>query len=330
MVSLKAEVLVKAEDEGNLEYGSPPETRSIEEHIRKGVVNIDKPSGPTSHQVSAWVKQMFDFQKTGHSGTLDPKVTGVLPIALEDATKILQALLLAGKTYVTLMKLHGDVSNSQVKKTLSYFQGEIYQRPPVKSAVKRQLRTRCIYSIQYLEREGDYVLFTVDCEAGTYIRKLCHDVGLILGVGAHMQELRRIRTGPYTEENIVTLHDLRDAVEDYRGKGDEQGLRKLVQPLESAVDHLPKIWVKDSAVSAFCHGAPLNNPGVARLTDDITKGVLTAVFTLRGELAGLAKASTDSQNIMDSKKGEAAQPERVVMDPDAYPRQWTSKQDINQ
>ncbi|MFH1055750.1 MAG: RNA-guided pseudouridylation complex pseudouridine synthase subunit Cbf5 [Candidatus Altiarchaeota archaeon] len=318
-------ILVKSEEDTDPKHGRPPSQRPIEEHIRKGVVNIDKPAGPTSHQVSAWVKEMFRFKTVGHSGTLDPNVTGVLPVAMEEATKVLQALLVSGKEYVTLMKLHADTTNSQIKKTFSYFHGELYQRPPLKCAVKRELRTRHIYSIKYLEREGDYVLFTVDCEAGTYIRKLCHDIGLVLGVGAHMQELRRVRAGPFKEDTIVTLHDLRDAIETYREKKDETQLRKFIQPMESAVQHLPKIWVKDSAVSALCHGAHLAAPGVSKLTDNIHKKDYIALFTLKGELIGLARALEDSAKIMGMKKGEIAAPDRITMHPDTYPRQWTSK-----
>jgi H/ACA ribonucleoprotein complex subunit 4 len=318
-------ILVKeGEEKTDPQYGCPPDKRPIEEHIRKGIVNVDKPAGPTSHEVSAWVKCIFHIQKTGHSGTLDPNVTGVLPIGLEEGTKVLQALLLAGKEYVTLMKLHGDTTNSQIKKTFSLFHGEIYQRPPLKSAVKRELRTRHIYSIKYIEREGDYVLFTVDCEAGTYIRKLCHDAGLILGVGAHMQELRRVRAGPYREDTIVTLHDLRDAYEKYKESKDESELRRLVQPVESAVDHLPKIWVKDSAVSAVCHGAHLAAPGVVKLTADLRKNDMIALMTLKGELVALAKALGDAKWIINANKGEVAAPERVIMHQDTYPKKWTS------
>lgn len=319
--SMEADVLVKADEEGDPSLGNPPGERTISEHIHKGVANVDKPAGPTSHQVTSWVKDIFDLKKAGHSGTLDPKVTGVLPVALGDATKTLQALLLAGKTYVTLMKLHSDTTNSQIKKVLASFNGEIYQRPPLKSAVKRELRVRTIYSIKYLERDQDYVLYTVDCEAGTYIRKLCHDIGLVLGVGAHMQELRRTRAGPYGEDTLVTLHDLRDAWEER----DEEALRRLVQPMETAVQHLPKIWVRDSAVSAVCHGAALAAPGVARATADVGEGSLTGLFTLRGELVGLARSQADAKEIVSMKKGQVASLERIVMHPDAYPRKWSSK-----
>ncbi len=314
--------LVKSEEQTDPKNGCPPDKRPIQEHIRKGVVNIDKPSGPSSHEVSAWVKDIFKTDKVGHSGTLDPKVTGVLPVAMDEGTKILQALLISGKQYVTLMKLHGDTTNSQIKKTLSYFQAEIYQKPPLKSAVKRQLRTRTIYSIKYIEREGNLVLYTVDCEAGTYIRKLCHDAGLVLGVGAHMQQLRRTKAGPYTENTLVTLHDLRDAYETYKETKDETQLRKLIQPMESAVEHLPKIWVKDSAISALCHGAPLAAPGVSKLTDNIKKGDLIALMSLKNEIVALAKAEENSQKILNEEKGIVAATERVTMHQDTYPKGW--------
>lgn len=318
-------ILVKSEEENtDARYGSKPAERPIQEHIRKGIVNVDKPAGPTSHQVSAWVKDVFHIEKTGHSGTLDPNVTGVLPIGLEEGTKVLQALLLAGKQYVTVMKLHGETTNSQIKKTFSLFTGEIYQRPPLKSAVKRELRTRHIYSIKYIEREGDLVLFTVDCEAGTYIRKLCHDVGLVLGVGAHMQELRRTRAGPFGEDTLATLHDLRDAWENYQKDRKEGELRRLIQPLESAADHLPKIWIKDSAVSAVCHGAHLAAPGVVKLTSGIKKNDVVALMTLKGELVAMANALADAKWITNANKGEVAAPDRVIMHPDTYPKQWTT------
>lgn len=321
---MDAAVFIKVDEEPDPRYGSPPQNRSIQEHIRRGIVNIDKPAGPTSHEVSAWVKKMMGFKKTGHSGTLDPKVTGVLPIALEGGTHVLQALLLSSKEYVIVMKLHAEATNSQIKKALSLFQGELYQKPPLKSAVKRQLRKRFVYSNRFLEREGDFVLFTCECEAGTYMRKLCHDIGLYLGVGAHMQALRRSKAGPFDESTLITLHDLRDALEVYREKQDEKPLRDAVKPMENAAAHLPKIWVRDSAVSSVCHGSALNLPGVAKLTKDIRKNDLIALFTLRGELIALAKSRMDAQDIMSESKGVAAAPERVMIRPNAYPRIWKS------
>ncbi|MCW4052119.1 MAG: RNA-guided pseudouridylation complex pseudouridine synthase subunit Cbf5, partial [Candidatus Bathyarchaeota archaeon] len=172
-------------------------------------------------------------------------------MALEDATKTVQALLLSGKEYVCVMRLHQVTQEESVRAVFNQFQGEIYQRPPVRSAVKRQLRKRTIYYLNFLEMSGKYVLFKVGCESGTYIRKLCFDVGEILGCGAHMQELRRTRAGPFTEdEGLVSLFDLLFHVSKWRETGDEVNLRKIIQPMEKALELLPKICVRDSAVSA--------------------------------------------------------------------------------
>ncbi|MBN2251460.1 MAG: RNA-guided pseudouridylation complex pseudouridine synthase subunit Cbf5 [Candidatus Altiarchaeota archaeon] len=318
-------VLIKAEYETDPGYGCRPEERSIKEHIRKGIVNIDKPSGPNSHQVAAWVRDMFGLKKAGHSGTLDPKVTGVLPIALEDATKIVQVLLLSNKEYVCIMALHDNVPGDALKKTLSYFQGEIFQTPPIKSAVKRELRTRHIYAIKLLERTEKQALYTVRCEAGTYIRKLCHDIGLVLGTGAHMHELRRIKSGPFDESTLVNLQELKDAYEFYREDGDERLLRKVIQPVENGVKDLRKIWLKDTAVSAVCHGADLSAPGVSMLEKNIQKNEKVALYTLKNELAAVGTSLYASREIYERKKGPVVKTKRVFMEADTYPRTWRPK-----
>ncbi len=325
---MKSTVLVKSDEETDPGYGIKPDKRPIKEYILKGIINLDKPSGPTSHQVAAWVKEILHIEKAGHSGTLDPKTTGVLPIALADSTKILKTLLLAGKEYVTLMSLHGEVKNSQLKKTLSYFQGNIYQKPPLKSAVKRQIRTKKIYSIKLIERKENLVLFTVDCEAGTYIRKLCHDIGLICGTGAHMQNLRRIRVGPFTEEDLVTLHDLKDAYEFYCENGEEKYLRECIKPREHGIRHLKKIWLKDTAISAICHGADLNAPGISKLDPGIEINELVALMSLKDELVAAGRSLKTSEEIMETQKGKITDLERVIMAPDTYPRKWRNHPDI--
>ena len=178
---IKRKILVKKETETDEKLGCKPEERPTEEMINYGVVNIDKCQGPTSHQVSDFVQKILHINKSGHSGTLDPKVTGVLPVALSRATRIVQVLLTAGKEYVGIMHLHKDVSERKLKSTIKkFFLGEIEQMPPIKSAVKRQLRTREIYYFDILEKDKQDALFVVGCQAGTYIRKLIHDLGLKL------------------------------------------------------------------------------------------------------------------------------------------------------
>lgn len=315
-------LIIKARATTDPSYGKEPNARSIEEHIRYGVINLDKPRGPTAHEVVSWVKRILKIKKAGHGGTLDPRVSGVLPVALEEATKIARVLLGAEKEYVCAMRLHDDYPQRKVEEVLSKFVGEIYQRPPVKSAVKRQLRKRIIHYITVLEMDGRDVLFKVGCEAGTYIRKLCHDVGEVLGAGAHMLELRRTRSGVFDETNITTLHDLADAYAFYKEDGREEFLRKAIIPMEHALDHVPRMVIRDGAVDAICHGADLAIPGILRLDPELVVGSQVAIFTLKGELVALGKALMDAKKILIDEKGVAIRTERVIMKPGTYPRKW--------
>jgi H/ACA ribonucleoprotein complex subunit 4 len=321
----KRETLTKAEDTTDPEHGYKPSERPAAEYIRYGVINLDKPAGPTSHEVAAWTKKIMHLQRIGHGGTLDPKVTGVLPVTLEDSTKIVQALLHSGKEYVCVMKLHGDAEEARVKNVLVEFQDQIYQRPPLRASVKRQLRTRRIYYIDFLEKDGRNVLFRVGCEGGTYIRKLCYDIGEILGVGAHMQELRRTRAGPFTEnKDLVRLHDVAYWFGEWEEKKDPAILHKFIQPMETALALLPKITVRDSAVDALCHGANLTAPGILAAETGITKEALTAVLTLKGEAVALAQALLSTEEILNLKHGTVATLQRVVMPRGTYPKVWKS------
>jgi len=222
----KRSVLVKRRAKTDPSFGLPPERRPIDVHLRLGAINLDKPSGPTSHEVVAWVKRILKVEKAGHSGTLDPKVTGILPVLLGDATRVMDTLLLSGKEYICLMRIHKPRPNRRILDVCGEFVGPIFQKPPLKSSVVKQLRTREIYYLDVLEIEEQHVLMRVGCEAGTYIRKLCYDIGLALGTGANMEELRRSKAGPFREdETLVTMHQLKDAYVNWEEKGDEKELR---------------------------------------------------------------------------------------------------------
>src|SRR5215510_10853152 len=248
-------------------------------------------------------------------------VTGVLPVALEEATKTIQAFLLTGKEYVCVMTLHGDVDEKHIRAGLEEFVGEIYQKPPVRAAVKRETRKRRIYSITDFEVDGRQVIFRVSCQAGTYIRKLVFDLGELLKVGAHMRELRRVRAGAFTEEDSCTLYDVLMASQ-ANPVDREALLRKIVRPMENAFDYVPKIVIRDSAVSAICHGAELAVPGVVKLSDNIRPGSSVALFTLKGELVALSRASMNSRQVLDEEHGIVAKTVRVVMPADTYPKMW--------
>jgi len=320
---IKRKLLVKAEEETDQRYGCKPTERPIQDYIRFGVINLDKPAGPSSHEVTAWVKRLLSLGHAGHGGTLDPKVTGVLPVTLEEATKTVQALLVSGKEYVCVMRLHGAASKTKVKTVLDEFVGAIYQRPPLRASVKRRIRTRKIYDLDLLELVERNVLFKVGCEAGTYIRKLCYDVGEVLGVGAHMQELRRTRAGPFTEtENMVTLHDIAYLQAKWQETKDENAIRRFIQPMEKVVELVPKIVIRDSAVDAICHGANLAAPGVLSIETGIKPNDTVAVMTQKSEGVALSKALVSSEDIVKMNHGLVAKTMRVLMPRGVYPKMW--------
>jgi len=315
-------VLIREKAETDPEYGKKPIERPVPDLLELGFVVLDKPSGHTSHEVAGWAKNMLGATRAGHSGTLDPGVTGVLPIFLNRATKVVEALKGAPKTYVGVMKLHGDYGLEGVRKVAAGFVGKIKQTPPVKSAVKREEREREVYSFQILEADGRLVLFETKVEAGTYIRKLCHDLGQKLGEGAHMAELRRTLAGPFTEEDAVTLQELSEAWNWFKESGDEKLLRKVVRPVEDAVAHLPKIVMKDSAVNNVCHGSRLGVNGVSKVDETVVADGRVALLTLKGELVALGTALLDGHQIKDTWEGDAATADGVVMARNAYPASW--------
>jgi len=314
-------MIVKSEEITNPDLGIYPGSRSVDELIENGIVFIDKPSGPTSHQVASWVKNILSIKKVGHSGTLDPKVTGILVVTLGKATKIIPALMGLDKEYVAVMQLHEDVETEKIKKVLERFTGEIVQVPPKRSAVKRRKRKRKIYELKFLEKKGLDVLLKIKCQSGTYVRKLIHDMGKEIGKGAHMKELRRIKVGPFDESIAITLQQLKDSFVFWKENKDEK-IREIIKPVEFGVEHLKKIWVRDSAVNALCNGAPLAVGGICRLDEGIREGELIAIFTLKGELIALAYALMTSEEIKKVKHGLAARIDRVIMEKNVYPRMW--------
>lgn len=314
-------ILIKKPSETSEKYGCIPEERKTEDIIEYGIINLDKPKGPTSHQVSAYVQKILGISKSGHSGTLDPGVTGILPVALGRATRIVQTLLPAGKEYICLMHIHKKTDETLLRKVLDDFLGKIRQVPPIKSSVKRVERTREIYYLEILEIHDQDILFRVGCQAGTYIRKLCDDIGKKLGCGAHMAELRRTKAGPFREdESLSTLQDLTDAFYYYKKENNGKFIRKIILPIESAVSHLPKIWILDTTADSLCHGADLKIPGISKLNDKINLNDCAAVMTLKNELVAIGTAKMSSEEIMKNDKGVAVKIEKVFMQPGTYPR----------
>lgn len=269
--------------------GCSPNKRDMASLIQTGMINLDKPPNPSSHEVVSWVKRILGHvnydpivkylvtelltlhraSKTGHSGTLDPKVTGCLLVCIDRATRLVKSQQGAGKEYICLIRFHQEVEGGEpaVARAIQEFVGAIFQRPPLISAVKRQLRIRTVYASKLLEYHHDrrLAVFWTSCEAGTYIRTLCSHIGLHLGVGAHMQELRRVRSGALSEDDgMVTMHDVLDAWWMFKNEGDDSYIRSVIHPLEDLLLTYKRIIIKDSAVNAICYGARLLISGVLR------------------------------------------------------------------
>ncbi|RNJ76968.1 MAG: RNA-guided pseudouridylation complex pseudouridine synthase subunit Cbf5 [Nitrosopumilus sp. D6] len=306
-------------------YGTPPEKRSIEQLLDYGIVLLDKPPGPTSHETVAWTKRLLGIQKAGHSGTLDPQVSGVLPLGLGEATKALGVLLLGPKEYHALGRVHTLPSKERLAEIVSMFSGPIYQRPPQRSAVSRQTRIRTIHELEILERKERLLLTRIVCESGTYIRKLYYDIGEVLGPGATMIELRRTRVNQFYEsDGLVTLHELANAFALWKD-GDGSRLSSMIRPVEDAFSEIKTVVIRDSAVDALCHGAQLAVPGVLQVTGMLKKGDLVAVYTQKGEAVALAEASMSEDEIRDATRGHAFETRRIIMAPntvDCLQKAW--------
>lgn len=339
--------------------GCAPELRPIKEYMELGFVNLDKPANPSSHEVVAWVKGITKSTKTGHAGTLDPMVTGCLPVCFDGATRLVKTQQQAGKEYMVAIKFHHKLQNGNVKffRALEQIKGAMFQRPPLVSAVKRQLRIRTIHSTKPIEYipESNVGLFSVKCEAGTYIRSLCVHLGLMLGCGGHMRELRRTRSGISNEnERCYTLHDLKDAKYIYDTTGDEKPLREVVQPVENLLVTYKRIILNDSSVSSvvsvsspgtrstltissvprrqahdprcmplrfvpptLAHPSPLTT-----LDTGIQPNEDIILITTKGEAVALARALMSSEQIAIHNHDECAAIKRVIMARERYAPMW--------
>jgi H/ACA ribonucleoprotein complex subunit 4 len=274
----------------------------------------------------AWIKKILKIEKTGHSGTLDPKTTGCLIVCLNRATRLVKSQQSAGKEYVCVMRLHETLdSEKSLLRALGRLTGPVFQKPPVIAAVKRELRIRHIYESKLVEfdKKNDLAIYWISCESGTYVRTLCVHLGLLLGIGAHMQELRRVRSGALTEnETLVTMHDVLDAQWLFEHTGDETYLRRVVMPLEYLLVPYPRIVVKDSSVNAICYGAKLMIPGVLKYADGIEVGKEVVLMTTKGEAIALGVAEMTTAVMADCDHGVVAKIKRVIMDRETYPRRW--------
>lgn len=313
-------------------YGYLPDKRPLDILFDYGFIPLDKPPGPTSHEVVAWVKKILGLSKIGHSGTLDPGTTGLLPLGLGEATKALQVLTLGPKEYYALARMHSYISSKKIELVMKEFTGDIYQRPPQRTAVRRATRIRTVYSFDLLEQHERLILIRILCQAGTYVRKIIYDLGEVLSLGATMIELRRTRVDCLSERtgSFVRLHDILDAFERYKETEDETRLRQLVRPIEYSLQGLRGVMIRDTAVDALCHGAQLAIPGITAVPPNLRRGELVGVYTLKGEIVGLSEAVMTSEEIGTKTTGFAFTMKRIIMKPNTYPKVWRTPSDLKQ
>lgn len=254
--------------------------KTIPELLEFGIINIDKSSGPTSFNISDFVRKKLGLRKTSHFGTLDPKVTGVLPIALNRACKLTGYFLGEDKEYVGIMRIHKEISLEKIKEKIKEkFIGQILQTPPLKSRVKRQERPRTIHKFEILEQSENKkdFLFKTEVQGGTYIRKLIDDLGKELGIGAHMLELRRVRAGIFKENSIINLYDFEKAVDEYQN-GKEELLKKIIIPGEIISEVYPILKIKPENLKQILTGKPIYGQDLIK-SEKFDKEEIVCVFT---------------------------------------------------
>jgi len=302
-------------------FGIYPDDRQINDYIDYGIILLDKPAGPTSHEVVAIVKKILSLKRAGHSGTLDPNVTGVLPIALSNSTKILASLLKSNKKYICKMINAKTFSLDLWNSKFQEYEREIYQMPPLKSNVVKKLRKRTIFQLKLIEMDAnDNILFEVTSEAGTYIRTLCIDLGRSIGSSSFMGELRRIQSGPFIENELKSLHQLFDAWSIYQENKNEIVLREIIQPIEILIQFNATVMIKTMYVNLVCHGVNILKKSIMGTTE-FNENSLICLISSKHELIGIGNALINSSEIEKMNDDSIViKPYKIIMNRDLYPR----------
>ena len=302
--------------------GTYPDHKTIEQRLESGFFLLDKGAGPTSHQVAAWVRDMLELPRLGHGGTLDPFATGVLPLMSGKAMRLTKQILEHDKTYIAVFQFKNDVKQDALDAVMERLTGRIYNVPPEISAVRVQVRTRKIHDFSLLDQSSKRIVARIRCEAGTYIRTMARDMGLLMDQPVELKELRREDSGRFSLDDCVQLHEIADAVWLWKECNESEALLRMLHPTEKLLAGLPRIVVKDSAVAALAHGAPLLRPGIVSIPSDLTSGQNVLVTSMKGEAVCFVKVNCDSESITNMEKGEIARPSAVLMNDDVYPRRW--------
>lgn len=303
-------------------HGLNPEELTIEQRLASGFILLDKPPGPTSHQIASWVRDLLGLERLGHGGTLDPFATGVLPLMAGKSMKLTKGILKTDKTYIAVLKFAQETNIDSLNEVIDKLTGRIYNVPPEISAVKVQVRTRKIYKFELIENNSKQAIVRIFCEAGTYIRTIARDMGLLLGYNVELKELRRENSGRFNLTDCVTLQEIADAVWLWKECDNSAALEKIIHPTEKLLLDKPYIIVKDSAASALCHGAPLLRPGLIEVSDTLSSGLEVAAFTSKNEIVGIVKMSKGFTEISSESSGEIGKPVMILMEQERYPPQW--------
>lgn len=303
-------------------HGINPEAMTIEQRLNSGFILLDKPPGPTSHQIASWVRDLLGLERLGHGGTLDPFATGVLPLMAGKSMKLTKGILKTDKSYIAVLKFSKIPSSEELENVMTKLTGRIYNVPPEISAVKVQVRTRNIFKFELIEHIEKEAVVRISCEAGTYIRTMARDMGLMLGYQVELKELRRENSGRFSLLDCVTLQQIADAVWLWKECNNPEALNKIIHPTEKLLLDKPYIIVKDSAASALCHGAPLLRPGLVEVGEELSSGLEVAAFTTKNEVVGIVKMSKSFSEISSIDSGEIGKPVMILMEQDRYPPQW--------
>ena len=306
-------------------FGTIPDERTIEQLLASGFILVDKPAGPTSHQLAAWARDLFGLDRLGHGGTLDPFATGVLPLMAGRCMKITNRVLKHRKSYIAVFRFKTSPTEGQLDEIMGKMTGRIYNVPPEVSAVKVQVRTRKIFKFERLDFNEKDMVARITCEAGTYIRTMARDMGLMLGSPVELKELRREHSGMFSLDDCVTMDTVADAVWLWKECDDASALMRIVQPIEKLLVDVPRCVVKDSAVAALAFGAPLLRPGIVSVPAGIASGQDILITSLKGEAVGFVKLTVNTDEIGAMENGEVARPSMVLMDTEVYPRRWVKQ-----
>lgn len=299
--------------------------RAVDRRIAEGAfLLLDKPRGPSSHQVTAWARDLLGVPVTGHAGTLDPNVSGLLWVGMGPSLKLVPLVLEFPKRYVGVAVFHGPIEPRRLERLLAEFQAPIFQTPPVRSAVKRERRVRTVHRLALVESQENRALLDITADSGTYVRTLAVDLGEASGAGAHLEELRRVATGPFDEREAVTLTALADA-RAALDAGDPSSMLAVLQPVARVCSQFPSIVLKESATSAVAHGAGLAAGGIASVSRPFSAGARVVLLSGAGELVAVGVARVDANALAGRPKGWVVAETRVFADPARYPPSWRSK-----